>query len=70
MKLSDFFLSGGLISKSAVLLKAIKLDNGTTLKKGTKGTILKNYGDGTFHFDTNSVSCRVKKTEVKVEEGL
>ena len=52
--------------KAAKLLVGIKLDNGVTLRKGSKGHIMKDYKDGWFHFESNDGACKVKKSEFKL----
>ena len=64
MKLSEFF-AGGIMHKRAKLLVDISLDNGECLPSGATGYVLKDYGDGTFHFEQNDFACRVKKTEIE-----
>jgi hypothetical protein len=65
MKLSEFF-STGIMYKKGILLKDITLDNGESMKAGEYGSILKDYGDGFYHFEYNDFACKVKYDEVKI----
>lgn len=64
MKLSEFF-SSGIMMKEAKLKVDIKLDDGEQMKKGEVVSILKDYGDGTYHAEQNDFACRVNKSEIE-----
>jgi len=50
----------------AKLTKAIKLNNGRTLKKGTVSDLLIDKGDGTYHFEANDTACTVTSDEIEM----
>jgi hypothetical protein len=66
MKLSDMVaLYARNPRAKAKLKKRIKLDDGTTFKKGTVSELLIDKGDGTYHFEANHSACTVKADEIE-----
>jgi hypothetical protein len=63
MKLSEF-LSSGIMCSKVKLLVDVDLNNGESMKAGEYGYILKDYGDGFYHFEYNDFACKVKYDEV------
>lgn len=43
-----------LMHKNVKTTTSIKLDNGKTIRKGTRGAIVIDYKDGTFQFESNN----------------
>lgn len=66
MKLSEFLKSGKILlsSKNQVkLLKTIKTDEGSVYRKGSKGYLILDFGNGEYHFENNKGSFRIKEKE-------
>jgi hypothetical protein len=66
MKLSQIFENNMNIMQPAKLLVSLKLDDGTVLKKNSKGHLMIDYGNGWYHFENNDGACKVKAKEVMV----
>ena len=53
------------MNRKAKLTVDISLDNGEKMKAGETVTILKDYGDGTYHAEHNDFACKIERSEFK-----
>lgn len=65
MKISEMFKKGKYYHRKAKLLVDLDLDNGESMKAGETGSVLLDYGNGTYHFENNDFACRVSKDEIE-----